>query len=403
MNRTHWISDPVLVALALLASFLGLFFIFDAGYARSLGADRGVMPPEFRTQLMCLPIALCFGAICRCISPKKWFALSAWALAVCVVMLLLVPKFGHGVNGAKRWLGAGALTFQPAEFAKLAVVLFLASVFAYRKPWPKNTKKRDWALWMDSVAIPKLKRALPAVAVGVVILLVDKEPDMGTAMVLAVTVLALFLLGGVSRNSLMAVLLIGIAGGWLLVRQEPYRLDRIRNHAHRWEAANVDDTSYQSVQSELAMASGGLTGLGIGNGHAKHIIPEPTTDFIMATVGEEFGLCGSLFVLCVMAAIALRMVHLASRTKTKFGALVLYGVATWIGFQASVNFMMANAFLPAIGVPLPFISYGGSSLVALWCSIGIGLSLVAQPSSVPAKNSRMRGKRSDGPVEILRA
>ena len=390
MNRTHWIADPILVGLALLASLMGLFFIFDAGYARSLSGEHGVLPGEFRTQAMCLPIALMFGVICRLIRPQAWIKLSFWVLLLCVGLLLLVPKFGHGVNGAKRWIGPGALSVQPAEFAKLAVVLFLASVFAFRKPWPKNTKRRDWALWMDSVAIPKALRALPAVAVGIVIYLIDKEPDMGTAMVLAVTVLAMFMLGGVSRKSLLAVCIIGVAVGCLLVRQEPYRIERIRNHVHRWDAANVDDTSYQSVQAELAMATGGVTGLGIGNGRAKYVIPEPTTDFIMATVGEEFGLGGALLVLGIMAAITLRIAFLAGQAKTKYGALVLYGVATWIGVQSSVNLMMANAFLPAIGVPLPFISYGGSSLVALWCAIGVTLSLVAQPVPKPAKQGTRR-------------
>jgi cell division protein FtsW len=355
---------------------MGLFFIFDAGYARSLGTNHGVWPAEFRNQLIALPIAVGFGWVCSMIKPKAWLNLSLVALAICAALLVFVLKVGHEINGAKRWIWS----VQPSEFAKVAVVLFLASVFAFRKPWPKIPKFKNWPWWLDHVAVPKVVRALPALAVAVVVLLVDKEPDMGTAMVIAATVLVLFVLGGVSNKSLMAVGFLVVVGGWFVVRSEPYRMERILNHSRRWDPSNIDDISYQSVQSELAMASGGLTGIGIGNGRAKQIIPEPTTDFIMATVGEEFGLFGSLIVLGVLSAIALRMVWLAGRTKNRFGSLFLYGIATWIGFQASVNFMMANAFLPAIGVPLPFISYGGSSLFALWCAIGIGLSLVAQPA-----------------------
>jgi len=170
---------------------------------------------------------------------------------------------------------------------------------------------------------------------------------------------------------LWAITVCGLIGGYGLVHSQGYRSDRIANHASRWTAQNIDDTSYQTVQSEYGMASGGLLGVGFGNGRAKHVMPAATTDFVLATVGEETGLVGTLAVLALLGGIVWRLVHNARRAPTEFGRLVCAGTAAWIGIQTTVNVMMANAFLPAIGIPLPFISSGGSSLLALWIVFGL--------------------------------
>ena len=154
------------------------------------------------------------------------------------------------------------------------------------------------------------------------------------------------------------------------------------------------------------MASGGLFGVGIGNGRAKHILPATTTDFIMATIGEEVGLVGSLFVLSIIGAIVWRLKWLASRATDRFASLVLFGTAAWIGIQACVNVMMANGFLPAIGIPLPFISSGGSSLVALWMALGLCQSVLApQPEPVVEEEAREtdRNRRRHGRARLSRA
>lgn len=401
MRGTWRITDPVLVLLALVATFVGLFLIFDAGYARSVGADRGFFPSEFKTQLVCLPVALGFGAICACLNPKTFRKLGVWLFLFGSVLLVLVLKFGHAVNGAQRWLGFGPVSVQPAELMKFATVLFLAGVFCNREAWrQKMERHRDWGDWMDDIAVRKAARALPALLVLGAIVLIEREPDLGTASVVAVIAFALFAFGGVSRTSLAVMVFLALAGSTLMIRQEPYRWDRIRTHGQRWQAANVDDSSYQTVHSELAMATGGIRGLGLGNGRAKEMIPEPTTDFIMATVGEEFGLSGSLLILGLMGAITFRLVQLAGRqTTSSFASLVLYGTATWIGVQASVNVMMANGFLPAIGIPLPFISYGGSSLVALWCAVGLCQSALSVTPPAPARpDSREAVPVRPGPV-----
>jgi cell division protein FtsW len=210
-------------------------------------------------------------------------------------------------------------------------------------------------------------------------MVVEKEPDLGTAAIIAVTGFAMFVPGGVSKRSLAAAVVLAVSGCWLMIKHEPYRLERIENHIQRWSPKNVDDTSYQTVQSELAMATGGVTGIGVGNGRAKQVIPATTTDFIWATLAEEFGLAGSLVVLAVIAAFVWRLLQQSSRAPSRFGSLVLFGLGAWIGIQACVNVMMANGFLPAIGIPGPFLSSGGSGLIALWCAVGLSQSVLSGP------------------------
>ena len=313
------------------------------------------------------------------ISPVLWI--------VTLVLLALVPtKLGVEMNGAKRWLGVGKFAIQPAEFAKLTAVLYLAGVFAQRKPWPAQiSPRRDWAHWMDTILTTKLVRSVPGVLILGAAYLIDKEPDLGTAAILAATAFAMFVFGGVSKRSIAAAVLVAIGGSYALVKQEPYRLERIENHVQRWQPDNVDDTSYQTVQSEVAMAAGGLTGVGIGNGRAKQVIPATTTDFILSTVAEEFGLLGSLAVIGLVGGVVWRLLYMAAHAPSRFGSLALYGFGAWIGIQAAVNVMMANGFLPAIGIPLPFISSGGSSLIALWCGVGMCQSALSGP--VPASDS----------------
>ena len=232
--------------------------------------------------------------------------------------------------------------------------------------------------------------------IGVV--MIELEPDLGTAAVVGATAFAMCIAGGVSRKTLLWGLAIGALGCTFLATQKAYRLERILTHGARWETRNLDDTSYQTVQSEMAMASGGVGGVGIGAGRAKHVLPAATTDFVTATVFEEFGLIGALALIGVMAALVLRMLTLAQRAPSAFGGLLLVGVASWIGIQTCVNVMMANGLLPAIGIPLPFISSGGSSLVALWMAVGVCQGAlapqVAKEAAVEVGRDRWRHRRA---------
>jgi cell division protein FtsW len=375
LRRASPIRDPQTAALALAATLLGLVFVFDAGYARSLRDGHGLVPREFWMQILYSVGAIGIGWLCSRASVRAMerMARPLWTLTVLALAAVLVV--GIEMNGATRWFRLGPITVQPAEFAKVAIVLYLAAVFARRKAWPTKLKApKNWAMRLDAVTIPKLVRALPAVWVGLALLLTELEPDLGTGLILAGTAFAMFWAGGVTKRSLTWCLGIAAALIFLVIQLQPYRLERITAHFDRWNPAHVDGIAYQTVQSELAMASGGFVGVGMGLGRAKHVMPASTTDFIAATIGEEFGLLGWTLVAGVLFMLTLRLARLALRAPTRFGQLALMGFAAWIGIQSAVNLMMANGAFPAIGVPLPFVSSGGSSLVALWMAVGFSMA-----------------------------
>lgn len=397
MIKTLKIHDKWLFWLGCVATCLGLLFIFDAGYARAIQNHKSGLPPEFQSQLAFLLLAGAATWWAGRVPSEAWKKWSKLAWLINFSLLLAVLAFGHEMNGARRWLGVGSYGIQPGEFAKLAAVIYLAGYFAERRAWPKKIKApRTFALRVDNIWIPKLKRCMPAIWVFLAVCLVEIEPDMGTGAVIAATGFAMFIPAGVTWKSISVALAVaGVAGG-IAVMKEPYRLQRFTHHSQRWTDENFDNLEFQSDQSELAMASGGIGGVGLGAGRAKQVLPATTTDFISATIAEEFGLWGSLVVLGVLGAIVFRLLYLARQANTRFGMLVLCGVGFWIGIQTCVNVMMANAFLPAIGIPLPFISSGGSSLVALWMALGVCQSALGAspppPIEPPTKAAKPIGE-----------
>ncbi len=391
------LSDPILFWLALALTGLGLLFIFDAGYARSMRDGRGMIPKEFYNQVAFLfaglLIAWWVGRVSQ-LKLKKW-SVGIFLIGMLMLVAVEIPGIGVEMSGAHRWIGVSPFLLQPAEFFKVAAIIYLAGVFADRKAWPKKLPHfSNWAAKMDALAWPKIKRCLPAVWVFVGIVLVEREPDLGTAAVVVGTAFVMFILGGVSRTTLITGMLFVGLGTMFMVKAQPYRMERIVNHEHRWDPKNVDDVGYQTVQSELAQATGGWGGVGVGAGRAKHVMPATTTDFVMATVAEEFGFLGSLTVIGLLGALVARLMWLAQMAHTRFASLVLGGVAAWIGIQSCTNIMMANGFMPAIGIPLPFISSGGSSLIALWLAMGV-CQAVLRPVPV-AKEALVEADRNRG-------
>ena len=384
--RLPLIADPAAIVLALAATLLGIVFVFDAGYARSLRDGKGMIPREFVLQFLFMFVAVGAGWACSRIRLARWerWARGLWVLNLLALAAVLVPSIGHELGGASRWFRLGPITVQPAEFAKLTAILFLAVSFANRKSWPWRIKMpKTFSMKVDSVYLPKIARFWPAIWVFAAIGLIEMEPDLGTAFIVATTAFAMFWLGGVTRRSLLWCVAIAGVGLFVVLHWQPYRLERITTHADRWNPGNVDGVAYQTVQSELAMASGAIFGVGMGAGRAKHVMPAATTDFISATIGEEFGFFGWTLVAGVLGGLSWRLAVLARRATTRFGGLLLGGIAAWIGVQSMVNLMMANGTLPAIGIPLPFVSSGGSSLLALWMAIGIAMAAAAAPKPVP--------------------
>ncbi len=395
--------DPWLFWLAMAATVLGLLAIFDSGYARA-AADGMIVPREFRSQLVSLIGALVAALGCWLIAPKKWRVLSWVFYAVTILGLVAVKVVGTEINGAKRWIDLKLLMVQPAEFAKVSVILLLAVVLASRRPSPKPPHPpRHWAERLDWVWIPRVARSWPLIFVLVAAGLIVAEPDLATAVVIVVVSGVVLVLGGVSRGSLATLALVGALIVGVLVWKEPYRMDRILHHGERWSVDNIDGIGYQTTQSEAAMAKGGVFGVGLGEGRAKHTLPAPTTDFISTTIAEELGLVGTLGLLALMGGIAWRLMTLARATDDRFGKLVLGGVAGWIGIQACTNIVMANGFAPPIGVPMPFVSAGGSSLMALWMAIGVCQSVLREGREEATEDETGRDRRWDRRARVSRA
>lgn len=375
--------DPMLMGLSLLATLLGIFIIYDAGFARNIVSGQGPIPREFISQCIGAVVALIVGAYLTRIPVRWWREKSRvlMGIATVAVFAVAVPGLGYVQSGAKRWLNVPIFHPQPSEFAKVAVVLFLAGWFAARRIRKAPRKNENWAAKLDSI----IARGWPMLLVLAVALKIEREPDLGTASVVLMIMFGMFILGGVSKKSLAMIAAAGVAGLAMLAVMQPYRLERITNHPHRWEKGNVDDIGYQTTYSESAMAAGFVVGVGPGAGAAKHVLPARMTDFIMATIGEEFGVIGSLCVIALMGAITWRLFTLGqeqlARSHTeedcqkkadhRFAYLVLSGLAVWIGVQSAVNVVMANGTAPPIGIPLPFFSAGGSSLIALWIAVAL--------------------------------
>lgn len=382
MTRRFSISDPVLFWLAITATVLGALAIFDAGYARSIQQNSGIVPREFRMQLLFAGVGIGAGLLASRIPLARWkrSANLVFLVTSVLVFLLLVPGISVTMNGATRWVGVRPFVIQPSEFAKVGVIVFLAAVFASRPAWRQPRRLRDFWHWMDQVFARKAARAVPILLVLLVAIKIEREPDLGTAAVVLAILGGMMVLGGVSGKSLALCAAVGTVGAIGFVQLEPYRMERITAHSQRWESHHMDDVGYQTVQSEAAMASGGLTGVGIGSGKAKHMLPAATTDFITSTIGEETGLVGSWLTLGLMGALTWRLFWLAGRVKDRFGSLLCAGIGVWWGMQATVNVLMANGTVPPIGIPLPFFSSGGSSLLALWWAVGLALAAAAAPA-----------------------
>lgn len=286
------------------------------------------------------------------------------AMAVSLLMLaaVLIPGIGATRGGSSRWLILGPLSIQPSEIAKLTLILFSAHVLE---------RKGKKILDFKEMATPVL------VVAGLTGLLVIAQPDLGTTIICAVCVLVVLFLAGARARHIGLLGGLGVLGVVALALSEGYRRDRVFSFLNPW--ADPLNTGYQNIQGQIALGSGGWFGVGLGASRQKwSYIPNAHTDFIYAILGEELGLVGTLTVLMIFAFFIYLGVVIAKRARDRFGMLVAGGVTGWIGFQAIVNMGAVSGLLPITGVPLPLISFGGSSLVFTMAGIGILLSIARQ-------------------------
>lgn len=297
-----------------------------------------------------------------------------WVLGVTTAMLLAVFFFRER-NGTTRWIELFGLTFQPSEVAKLAAVFFAAALLERRMH-----RVNDVAYALVPIGI---------VAGGLAALIVA-EPDFGTAAVLLLVVTAIVFSAGLSYRYLVGAFLVMLPTAMLLILTSPYRTRRLMAYFDPWD--DRLDRGYQAVQSFIAVGSGGLMGRGLMGGVQKtSYLPEPHNDFIFAVIGEEFGLLGTTLVLLSFAIIAWRGLRTALIAPDRFGALVAVGLTMIVTCQALVNLSMVVGLLPTKGIPLPFLSHGGSSLLVTMAAIGILLNISQRASPTALGSLEARG------------
>lgn len=294
-----------------------------------------------------------------------WWQKSAKPLFIFTLVLLtlvLVPGLGKVVNGARRWLGVGGLYIQPSELAKYTMVLFMA-------------------VWLQSHSgvITQVKRGLLPVMLilGIVFALILKEPDLGTGLAIAGTVFIMLFTAGGRLLHLGCMVAAGVGGVIGLILLEPYRMRRLTAFQDPW--SDPLNTGYHVIQSLYALGSGGLFGVGFGMSREKFLyLPEPHTDFIFAVLGEETGLAGTLLALGLFCVMAWRGLRTALRAPDMYGTLLAAGITMTIFIQALMNIAVVTASMPVTGIPLPFLSFGGSALVVTLGAVGILLNISGQ-------------------------
>lgn len=378
MNPRRLFFDPWLALWTILASLVGGFFILDAGFPRAVGKGQSSFSGDFQKQVIAGVAAILLAMLVASRAPTFWQR--RWRLVwwVTFALVALVPIIGKEQNGAQRWLGSGNFTLQPSEFAKFGVILLVAGWLTTRGTFELPERPvRTVGEFAKGVVGPWLRLIWPVPVIALTLLFIEHGNDMGTLLVVLAVTLITAWAGGAHKRGFTVLCVVLALGAGGLIASKPYRRDRIINHFSRFSADKVDDETFQGVRAEVDIATGGVTGVGVGAGRTKHVIPAPTTDYIMATVAEETGLLGALGVLGILSALVMRLLQLAGRTRDAFRALVLTGVAAWIGFQTAMNMCMVSGLIPTVGIPVPFVSYGGSSLIALWMGIGLCQSLLA--------------------------
>jgi len=288
---------------------------------------------------------------------EAWQRLAVPLLGFTVVLLALVlhPTAGIEAYGSSRWMSLGPITIQPSELAKLALVVFVATVLA--RKWSRMDEPTHFALPLLPVAV---------LVCGMVIL----QPDLGTAVILAGSVFLLVFAAGVRLRYLTAVGILGLAIGFALIMAEGYRRARFLSFLHPW--ADAKNTGYQLIQSLIALGSGGWFGVGLGTSRQKWMyVPNAHTDFIFSILGEELGLIGEIVVVVAFGVLIYAGIRIAAGAPDVFGRLLASGIVSWFGLQIVVNLGAVTGLLPITGVPLPMLSYGGSSLVVSLSAVGI--------------------------------
>jgi cell division protein FtsW len=350
---------------------LGLVMILSASSVHSF-AEYGSSFLFFNRQLLWSAIGIVgFIAFARLDYHRlHGFGYVLFGVVTLLLMAVLVPGIGQEVGGSSRWIAAGPLSFQPSELAKLALVLFAADVFSR-----KDERKLGF---LSHTVLPMLP------ALGLLAMLIMMQPDLGTTLLLGFIGFGMLFIAGAPMLYMLPMAFGGAGLALIGAMAEPYRRARLLAFLHPWK--DPLNTGYQTIQSLIAMGSGSWLGVGLGASRQKwSYVPNAHTDFIFAILGEEMGLIGTFAVLGLFAFLAYLGIRTAKRAPDRFGMLLASGVTIWISFQALVNMGAVTGALPITGVPLPLVSFGGTSLVLSLIAMGILTNIARQGKAPRAK------------------
>ena len=360
--------DQALVWVSVALLMFGLVMVYSASIAMPDNPKfaRYAHTHFLMRHVLSLVVAFLVALLAFQVPVRTWEKLAPWlfVLSLILLMLVLVPFIGKGVNGARRWITLGFMNFQPSELAKFAVLLYAAD-YMVRK---MEVKERFF------------RAVLPmAVAIGVVGLLLLAEPDMGAFMVISVIAMGILFLGGVNARMFFVIALVVVIAFGLMVMLSDWRRERIFAYLDPWSEKHALGKGYQLSHSLIAFGRGEIFGVGLGGSIEKlHWLPEAHTDFLMAVIGEEFGLAGVLTVIGLFMWMVRRIMHIGRQSialDRLFAGLTAQGIAIWIGFQTFINIGVNLGALPTKGLTLPLMSYGGSAILMNLISLAVVLRI----------------------------
>lgn len=350
--------DKSLLITVIILSLFGLLMIYSSS---NIWANYKFNDPYkyLKSQAIFLFLGYIIISIISKINYQIYYKYSNLILLICTVLLVLVliPGIGTIRNGSRSWFGIGSFGIQPSEFAKLGLIIFTSKYLT-------NNKIKD----IKSSVLPIL------LIVFFLFELIMLQPDFGTGVILVMTIIAILFVSGVNMSFFIKIGVLGLIGIVVLVIIAPYRLERIVSFINPW--ADPLGSGFQIIQSLYAIGPGGLLGMGLGNSIQKHFyLPEPQTDFIFSIISEELGFAGVLIVSSLFIIIIYRGISIALKQEDNFAKYLAFGISFSFAFQTILNLMVVVGLIPVTGVTLPFLSYGGSSLLVSMTSIGILLNI----------------------------
>ena len=373
-KKSFWVSDmEAVLAIFIVLLVFGSINVFSSSF---ILAETTFGTPYFFLQRQLFNLAagfFCFFLGCR-VNYHRWRAWIVPVVIITILSLIAVLLVGAEVNGSKRWLGTAGFQIQPAEIAKLVSLMLISAYAAYRV---RNDKPID-------ILFPNPQYLL-VLFMG---LLIELEPDGGTMFIVIFVPFMLLCIAGLQKTKVLTTVAVFAVAGTALSILQPYRLARLKVLLDPW--ADSQGIGYQTVQSLSAIGSGGLTGMGLGMGVSKYsYLPEAHTDFAFAIFSQETGFLGVILVLVLYSAFTVYGARIANAASDAYGQFLATGILLLISGQAVINLLMVGGLLPVIGVPLPFISYGGTSLMISMASVGILLN-IGQHGTGASNRSKLR-------------